>query len=796
MRLSFARVVLVFLCCFVFVGASKCDEKEAEKVADDMILGFKDSCNLGVWSRAALERANTITGVYQTLQSKASCKGNANLDRALGAATSLQNELRAIQADEARMRERKMEEASTDLMLALSEPGLSTTIKESLMAYYATTRYELSVARADVNYVNNPGYKTRMTLGLERLSGHMRDLLTASQGLGDCYKDNPSVAIQLGAGLAELGGAFAPAMVGLGISAVSNLIKVAVEAARLAPSAEAVYDTYKDRMPLALACGMEALARDYCKARDARVLLTTATRDQNRELLPFFFGVDLADRHLPALYGWLDRVVNGTDNIRDADQAGKLNLQYSRILVAQNSKRAAQGRFAETQLKIDRGVDPGTEISYVKNLIKNLVAIFYECNMGSGHEACPVSVFYGAESPFNFVKAVAPNGAPDNINQDAGYAALIDALDVKPGDLAVVKKKFELLFETRYDEVRKDFNEKVNVDLSSLVRDASRVDLEELSPLTALERLFQFLDRYAYEEGAGGQRDQIIIRQLRGKLDRVYQQLLDPNSVSDEDQEVACPDPIRNDPERREERCFDPSQAAKTIALTFDTFKLDKNNVYLPGIMRGLIRTDLTTRYLRGEAPKQVKDLFRLAGQDLSLLLNRANLTPAAVLKDITNAQSLSSRNADQFRAFFAPALAKAMQALYDAAEEFREPPAGDPAAPNRNLLSQLCVLTYISGMEWPSQVNFELCADAKLVSREANLTLTMSKIIERLHDKSFDDRICEYEEFLRMDRLANLKLKKPGERRSPRGFFEGLFDGREELDLETRVFWQSIVDR
>jgi hypothetical protein len=791
------RFALLLLSAAIFLGASKCEEKEAPKVVDEMIEGFASGCNLGAWTRAALDRANTITGIYQTLQSKASCKDNANLQRALGAATSLQSELRAIQADEARQRERKMEEASTDLMIALSAPGLNATIKDSLMAYYATTRYELSLARADVNYVNNPGYKARMTLGLERVNTHMRDLLGASQGLAECYKDNPSVAIQLGASLAELGGAFAPPMIGLGISAVSNLIKVAVEAARLAPSAEAIYEVRKQRMPIAMACGMEAIARDYCKARDARVLLTAANRDSKRELLPFFFGVDLADRHLPTLYAWLDRVVNGTDSIRDPEQAGKLNQQFSRILMAQNAKRSAQGYFAETKQKIDRSTDIAIKVSYIRNQIRTLVSIFY-CNQPfEDPNSC---VFSGGETAREFVTIIAPNGIPSDFDPSAGYAALIGRLQINPGDLELLEKKFNAMFASRYTEVVRDFNEKVNVDLSSLVRDASRVDMEELSPLSALERLFQFLDKYSFEDGASGQRDRIIIRQLRGKLDNAYTQLIDPNSVSDENIEVSCPeDPLREERNRGGDRCFEPSPAAKVIAVTFDTFKLDKNNVYLPGIMRGLIKTDLTTRYLKGEGPKEVRDLFRLAGQDLSLLLSRANLTPAQVMADISAAQSLSSRNVEQFRSFFAPALGKAMLDLWQAAEEFKEPPAGDPAAPNRNLLSQLCVLTYISGMQWPSQVNYELCRDAKLVSREAGLTLTMDGIVNKLHDKSFDDRICAYEEFLRTDRLANLGLKKPGEKRgsNPRGFINAVFSSEEgHLTEEDREFWQSVITR
>ena len=775
------RIALVLLAAFTLIGASQCsNDKAIPAGADELIDAMSQGCNLGPWSRAALARASSLETVFENIRQKAHCQG-ANVDSALYAAQSLQAELRAVAADDAWRKEREMEEASNDLLLSLSNPGLDPTAKDGLAGYYADARMELSMARADANFLQNPGRKSRVTTGLERISGHVRDLMSASAGLSECYANNPDVALQLGAGLAELSGAFMSPVVGLGVSTVSSLFKLGVDVANSFPSAEAIYQLRKGKMPIALSCGLEALTRDYCKAKDARTLITVAVREHGGKVLPFFRGIELQDRHLPVLYAWLDRVVNGTDDVKDPDHANRLNDQYTRIANVQNSHRYATGLFNQTKSNIDASLSNEVKIAYLRGLIRNLVGLYYTNYLPGNPDPSPghLTLFEGFESVQDFIRTIARERVPhDPTTQNPktfnNYSDLIDGLLLQPDDISLLKINFEMLFKSRYLEVAREFNNKVNVNLSSLVRDASRSNMEGLSPMRALEETFTFLENYRFNGSSANdaERDRILIQELLGRIRSVYEALSDPGSISDRPEEIPC-DPSSG---KKQTHCFGLSPAAKTLSLVFDELKLENNNVYLPGTMKGLVNTDLVNRYFANEGPKDLDEILKLAGTDLFETLQRFNLTPNQAETDIDRGQAMSSSTLKEFRDYFVPVLRDAMADLKKAADEQKEPEAGRPESPNRNVLSQLCLLTLISGQEWPKDIDPSICSGTKVVSREAKVELDFDQLRTKLEGSSFDDRACVYEEFLRTDRIANLNLELP--------------------HRPGWSFWQNLVDR
>jgi hypothetical protein len=769
--MKYQRVALALLASFIFLGASQCsDEKTVPAAADDMINAFSQACNLGPWSRASLERAGSLAAVFESIRQRGTCKDDSgNVANALYAAQSLQAELRAVDADNVWRKERQMEEASNDLLLTLSTPGLDPNAQAALAGSYSSARMELSMARADASFLNNPGGKYRFTTGMERVSSHIRDLMAASQGLSACYRDNPSVALQLGAGMAEMAGSFMSPAVGLGVSAVSGLMKLGIDAVRTYPAADAIYKVRKGTMPIALSCGLEAFTRDYCKAKDARKLMAVAVRDQG-EVLPFFRGLELQDRHLPVLYTWLDRVVNGSDDIRDPDHADRLNGQYSRINSSQNSKRYAQGYFQKASVQIGRTTAPDVKIAIIKGVMRNLVALYFNCGI-NGETACDRTLFTGFENAVGFVKAVAKERLPNPYGNYQTVQNLIEALDIRAEDLPFLQNNFYLLFQSRYQEVVREFNEKVNVNLASLMRDASRRDTQGRSPLRAIEATFKFLEDYRFPKNeTDKKRDEVLIEELRDRLNSVYQALLDPNSISDRRPEVPC-----SPGENQRAHCFDLSPAAKTLAIVFEAFKLENNNVFLPGSMQGLVAADLVTRYEQNEGPRELTDILKLAGVDLLQTLHRFNLTPSQVELDLSRSQAVSDSSLKEFRSYFDPAIKMAMVDLKANADSRGEPESGRPEAPNRNVLAQLCLLTLISDQEWPKDIDIAVCRGTKVVSHEANLTLDFDELEKNLKSHTFDDRVCIYEEFLRTDRIANLDLALP--QKEPNSLWQRLVD-------------------
>ena len=759
----FKRIVLATCGAFFLLGASECSTSSSQQASvDDLVDAFSQGCNLGPWSRAALSRASSLTTVFEKARTNATCKG-AGVDSALYAAQGLQAELRALEADVTWKTEREMEEATNDLMLSISQPGIDPLVKNQLLQSYSSARFELSMARAEANFLRNPGGKHRITTGLERVSSHVRNLMTASEGLSACYRDNPSVALQLGAGIAELAGSFASPVVGLGASAVSGLLKLGVDAARSLPPAEAIYKVRRGAMPIALSCGLEAFTRDYCRAKDARQLLSVASR-KSGTTLPFFQGLELQDRSLPVLYEWLDRVVNGSGNIRDPEHAKRLNDQYLRVSTAQNGRRSAEGVFQDATNNIGRTTEEDVQIAYLRRLIRDLVSIFY-CTGPAFPTTCGSSLFTGFESSLKFVEKIAKERVPtDSSGGLKSYNSLdefIDDLKIQSGDLSLISANFSALFHSRYNEMLREFREKVNVDLGSLVRDASREDTDRRSALKALQDAREFLHNYRYNsiDQRDARRDEILIQEIGSRIQRAYEVLSNPDSVSDHPREVPCVGVPRQDPSGR---CYELSPAAEAIKAVFEVFKLENNNVYLPGAFQGLVRTDLVNRFNADEGPKNIEDILRLGGADLFLTMRRFKLTPAQVELDLHRSQSVSGKSLKEFRSYFTAALKTAMEDLKQAADEHSEPESGKSEAPNRSLLGQLCLLTLISDGAWPDEIDASLCEGTKVVSREAGLELSFEQLRKELAGKAFEDRVCIYEDFLRTDRIANLNLRLP----------------------------------
>ncbi|NUM89443.1 MAG: hypothetical protein HUU37_09590, partial [Bdellovibrionales bacterium] len=672
-------------------------EENSAPVVDEMLGAFSQGCSLGPWTRAALERSEGLTQIFEALKDKKSCSGSPALRAAQGAANGLRAELRSLEADQVRQRERVLDEAGNDLLLAVGQPGLDPAVRDALLGYYAGTRYELSLARAEASYLRQPGYRSSFSWGMSGVSQHLRELLAASNQLTDCYKDNPQVAVKVAASIAELAGSFSSPAVGLGASVISDLLRLGVDMAVQMPLTKEIMKSRKVRLRAALACGLEAMSRDYCRARDARTLVDVAIREPKGEVLPFFYGVELMDRHLPVLYGWLDRVVNGGGSPVDSEQAERINRQFSKLTQSQNQRRAADGLVASARNDVDRVRNVSDQADLVRRFLRDLFRVFYYNNGNSWH--ANGGAFAGFESVMDFVRVVAgPERTPPG-EFDGDPDRLISAVQILSGaDLQGFVENFNALWARRYLAVVREFNEKVNVDLSSLVRDFTRVAVDERSPARAMERLFTFLSNYAYGGGVEGDRDRILIGQVRERVSGVYNELILPRSVSDQPEEVPCPP--HSGGKDGTHKCYRESPAARVISRTFESFRLENNNVYLPSVLTGLVTTDITTRYLRGEGPRQIDDLYRLAGRDLQLLLERAHLTPLAVRQDLARAQSISEANLQQFRNFSSPALGAVLEDLKKAADEAGEPVDGGAGAPNREVLAEICLLTLVTGRE------------------------------------------------------------------------------------------------
>ncbi len=763
---------IVFAFAVLFLG---CDPSTGTKpsVVDEMITAFESGCSTGDWSRVALERSARLTGIFRSLNDKASCRDpktdsvNGNLEQALSGSAALQNALDEALAREGYYRgERVAEENTNDLFLILDDPNLTPGLRDQLLSLYANERYQLSYNRTQLNYVDHASYASRSTSGLVRFSGYASSVLSSTAQLSGCLTDNPAKAFDIAANVGLIAGSFATPMVGLAVAAVSELLKVGVQAATSIPSARQLYKSRKDRMPLALSCGLEALTRDYCRARDSHILVDLAHRNQSDgEPIPFFYGIELADRDLPVLYRWLDQVVGGS-NSANRQQSDNSNYQFSRLNRVLQMKRNCEGILNELERDLKNPkFTPEDRVRKVKDGLADIMLGALYMDQGNGIPYPYSDGPFKNDSAYVIVSQIAGLPVPEKVEPGTSIREFIGNFKLAYSTELVsgINDRVGSLLRERHQGVLNEFLEKVNLNPPGIVREASSETAGGLSAVLALDRLDHFFDIFAFSPPPYREQDETLINQVRTDLRAV-----------------------NSDLKRMDATQMD--RAVKILNEVHTKFKLENTNVFLPAHLQMLIRNDLTTRYRRGEGPKSVEDILLMAGRDVDLLLQKSKLGPEEVRSDLDRAQALTGTTLSRFRDFFSDSLAKAMEDLKESADRNLEPPvAVGSRSPNRHTLSRLCIMTLISGMEWPKAVDVSICRGAKIFSPDAKLELSFDALQKSLEKKSLDDRLCIHQDFLRIDRLASQNLSAPGGHDIGR---RGLFEAAES----TR--WQELLDQ
>ncbi len=761
-----------------------CDpSKDTQQAAvDDLLNAFAGGCSAGAWTQAALARSAALTGAYTALLSKASCQNNKNLQDALNGAQDLQSQLNQALNQESDYRdERVSEEAVNDLLLALKEnPSMEPIARDQLLSYYAQSRYQLSYSRARESYINHFSFKSQGVQGLSRFSHYAQTILANTQNLAQCIADNPAKKLEIAANLGSIAGAFAPSMVGLAVSSLSKMVSVAVEAATAFPSAEAIYQSRQDRMQDALICGLEALTRDYCKARDADYL-NNLTRSQ-KEPLPFFYGIEMADRDLPKLYAALDEVVGGATT-SSLDQAGKVNTEFSRLNRMLQISRNAQGVLGDMDNNLKNpSLGSDARIRIVNETLSDLIlhALYSERDPGFPY-TFPDGPFR-SDDPYRVVGHLAGFNKPSLQSPGESIPAYVSRLGLEYNDAlpGQIRQRVGNLLETREQEVVSQFIQKVNINPTTVVRNATSEDTRGRSAVSALHRLFHFFDHYAFAPGSLGGQDVNLIGEIRPDLEAVFNELIDPDATT-------------------------KAKATEIINDIFKKFKLENTNVFLPAQLQLLVRNDLTTRFRKGEGPHEIDDILLLAGRDIDRTLERSKLGQADVDADLARAQSTTQDSLKGFRNFYKGTIAQVMKDLKKSADENREPPVTPGSrSPKRRTLGQLCILTLVSGMDWPADADKSTCAGTKMISKDAKLELSFDDLNAKMDTLSLDDRLCLNESFHRLDRLAGQGLKRPGEDsfvpapilRSSEAASLSSVTEQDALNLEDqRKFWQRVLD-
>lgn len=402
---------------------------------DEMLDAFSQGCHMGPWTHSAIRRAQTLSAVLETLREKSTCSG---MERSIAASQGLNSELQRMLDNGDFTNEKMWEEVVNDLSVSLQDPNLPPDVRAVLVDDYSYARFQLTQARAKVSAGLNPSGDQRLAQGMENVRNYLSALISDVDAISKCYADNPSAGMQIGTQILGLAGSFAPGLIGAGIQTLAKLLETGIVFARTMPISRSMHETKKSRMPVALTCGLEAFTREYCQAQDALELADLDRWPENR-IDGFFYGVDLMERRLPILYGWLDKVVNGVQPV-DKDHAAKIDEQFRLVNNANSMRRVAEGVFNEAQQKIDRG---NTRERVLREALRALISGVFYHDPGGGN-AVPRSQSPFTESPNAFLYSIT-QVTPPNTNEP--YASYIDRMNLVNTQLDDLKRNLLALLE-------------------------------------------------------------------------------------------------------------------------------------------------------------------------------------------------------------------------------------------------------------------------------------------------------------------------------------------------------------
>ena len=792
--------ILVFIVFTLGLVAKSSANDHRPDAAGPILQAFQSSCDsVGSWSAGAIANTDGITSIVTQLLLNDACKPyKTQLD---GIQSLISEVSRNFSSSTAQAYQ------AQDHLVNLLSLQIQTTTDPTALAYLQSSLAAAVQARAQALVSSGNEHWDHAWAQSANAVGFLNNLTApnASPTLGQCLRQSPAAAIQLGNNLLSYGSGFFSPVVGASVSVIGQLVNTAVEQLRQARYDRAIWNLQRDRMPVALRCALESMTEYYCKAEDSFSLIELAKEnDEGSDSAPIFKGLDLATRYLPSLISWLNKVEQGVVS-EDSFQAEKRNAIDAKRNSLNQLLRTIDGTINEA-LKSYRefpGTDETIRQSILLESISQIVNLLQQSNSSyvngvSTQIKSPTLAFQGNSyywacwlvSGYKDVSLC--KTPPTTANQTAGGDGLQTYIRTE-----YLKKKedfdrFALNFIGNWHDSVSKVQELVNSDYGRIIITnadtilgnggesglnganspaphdtlALAVDfLTELKsqPLTQRNlglvseienRLFEIENALKVLEGQPS--DMVIIER--------YQSLSLANS-----QEVKICDEKRDCSTQRMEK----------IAKIF---KLKDGTQGLASSLADLVEIDLIHRIKMGQFPSEKPEILKALGLNITLTLSSSGLSDKNPLNtDLNTAQAITGTNLKNFKDFFVKAFSDAVK---NEAKNTEGEPTQSSHRPHGEMLGALCTQWLITSRipqaksevhkDWPSEEVAAICRSAKIYSAnrkkitgEDHPAISVSELETRLKNVPFSgERVCAYHRYRRKDFLSTLPAFHKGEKK------------------------------
>ncbi|MBI3558502.1 MAG: hypothetical protein HY074_19705 [Deltaproteobacteria bacterium] len=326
----------------LLTGVGSC-QPDRPDIAQDLVDAFSGGCSShGFWTDSALSHTNSLVNVLTKIKTTGPCEAlNGNLTQ-IQAMNSQLSVLLGNSTDPTNPNSyaayRYNEENIQELLLALKQPGLDPALQSSLVS-------TLAQAQAQQTTLRSRYFVDRFSNATAQMGTTMQSLVQQAGDLSYCFNESPAVGLKLATNALAVGGSFISPIVGAGVATLGSLMNGAIDYVRFHSTNKALWELYQSKMPLALTCGLEAMANLYCQSSDALELIEFQKTNypRNGQLpSPAWTGMDILNRRLPVLTKWLLQVKTGVSP-NDSTEAQKQIAIWQKIQSIENTDISVVG---------------------------------------------------------------------------------------------------------------------------------------------------------------------------------------------------------------------------------------------------------------------------------------------------------------------------------------------------------------------------------------------------------------------------------------------------------------------
>ncbi|MBX9769649.1 MAG: hypothetical protein K2X47_20395, partial [Bdellovibrionales bacterium] len=353
---------------FVLGPAPALGQNQAYDPANDLYLAFQGSCSsVGRFTTQALQQSSALRDVLTKLRDDVNCQGLSalmsqfvNVEEKLGASLSTNN------PDWTR---HQYDRQINDLLTAAGSET-NTSSKTILMN-------ELALLKINSISVENGLRLTRRKMIYEdasRLVNYSRQLLTALNADQSCLQSRKGLAAQITGQVMAVGSSLIASPVGPALLAGGAMVDAFSKFFQNRPYASGIKEIQVHRMGPAVGCAFEAMAQNFCRARDTEKLVQTLANPKKfeRSEQSEWLGLDLLFGAIEAFNEATHRLVAGAPPSNPS-----IAQRKNRAEVLEATLRSVQNKVDGTLLQSksrDERLTPEDRINNRRKTISELQA--------------------------------------------------------------------------------------------------------------------------------------------------------------------------------------------------------------------------------------------------------------------------------------------------------------------------------------------------------------------------------------------------------------------------------------